>query len=100
MTFVEIGSRRIGLGYSSYIIAEISANHRQQFDEAVELVEAAKKAGADAVKLQTYTPDILTIKCNSPEFRISGAHSGMGRLFMTFMLKPICPGSGSQNSKK
>lgn len=55
--YIKIKSREIGLGYPAYIIAEISANHRQQFDEAVKLVEAAREAGADAVKLQTYTPD-------------------------------------------
>jgi N-acetylneuraminate synthase len=49
-------------------VAEISANHRQDFDEAVKLIHAAKKAGADAVKLQTYTPDTLTIDCQSEYF--------------------------------
>jgi len=72
VTPIEIGNRCIGSGCPSYIIAEISASHRQQFDEAIRLIEAAKEAGADAVKLQTYTPDTLTIKCNAPEFRISG----------------------------
>jgi len=72
VTPFEIGTRRIGPGCPHYIIAEISANHRQQFNEAIKLVEAAKKAGADAVKLQTYTPDTLTIKCNAPEFHITG----------------------------
>ncbi|MGB8707613.1 MAG: pseudaminic acid synthase [Dehalococcoidia bacterium] len=71
-TFINIADRFVGTEYPVYIVAEISANHRQQFDEAVKLIEAAKKAGADAVKLQTYTPDTLTIKCNAPEFRISG----------------------------
>lgn len=72
MTLIEIGDQRVGHGYPTYIVAEISANHRQQFDEAVKLVEAAKEAGADAVKLQTYTPDTLTIQCDAPEFRIGG----------------------------
>jgi pseudaminic acid synthase len=72
VTLIEIGNRRVGPGCPSYIIAEISANHRQQFDEAVKLIEAAKKAGADTVKLQTYTPDTLTIKCNAPEFQVGG----------------------------
>lgn len=69
---IEIRGRSIGYGKPVYIIAEISANHRQRFDEAAKLVEAAKKAGADAVKLQTYTPETMTIKCDSPEFRIKG----------------------------
>ena len=71
-SFINIVDRLIGTGYPVYIIAEISANHRQQFDEAVKLVEAAKEAGADAAKLQTYTPDTLTIQCDRPEFRIGG----------------------------
>lgn len=53
-----------------YIVAELSANHRQEFDRAVELVKAAKAAGADAVKLQTYTPDTMTICCDNRHFQI------------------------------
>jgi len=71
-SYIEINGRKIGSGYPAYIIAELSANHRQQFDEAVKLIEAAKKAGADAVKLQTYTPDTLTLQCNARYFQISG----------------------------
>ena len=69
---IEIGGRRIGPGYPSYIIAEMSANHGQSFDHAVKIVEAVKEAGADAVKLQTYTPDTLTIDCDNQYFRIDG----------------------------
>ena len=69
---IEIGGRRIGPGYPSYIIAEMSANHGQSFDDAVKIVEAVKEAGADAVKLQTYTPDTLTIDCDNQYFRIDG----------------------------
>jgi pseudaminic acid synthase len=70
--FIKINKTRIGRDYPVYIIAEISANHHQQYAEAGKLVEAAKEAGADAVKLQTYTPDTMTIPSNAPEFRISG----------------------------
>jgi len=59
---ISLNGRRIGPGQPMYVIAEMSANHHQDFDEAVLLVEAAKAAGADAVKLQTYTPDTLTIE--------------------------------------
>lgn len=69
---IEINSRKIGHGFPVYIIAELSANHCQQFEEAVKLIKAAKEAGADAVKLQTYTPDTMTIQCDSAEFQISG----------------------------
>lgn len=70
MTCINIGSRSIGPGCNVYIVAEMSANHNQKLDQAVELVKAAKKSGADAVKLQTYTPDTITIKSDRPEFRI------------------------------
>lgn len=70
--FISIDERLIGKRHPVYIVAELSANHRQQFDEAVRLVEKAKEAGADAVKLQTYTPDTLTIKSKRPEFQIGG----------------------------
>ncbi len=72
MCHIEINGRRIQSGYSAYIIAELSANHHQDFDEAVRLLHAAKQAGADAVKLQTYTPDTITIASNQPHFRIGG----------------------------
>jgi len=72
MSFIEINGRRIGPDCPVYIIAEVSANHGQNFDQAVDLVKAAKVCGADAVKLQTYTPDTLTIDCDSECFRIQG----------------------------
>lgn len=69
---IEIQGRKIGPGYPVYIVAELSANHGQDFRRAVELVEAAKSCGADAIKLQTYTPDTLTIDCHNEYFRIRG----------------------------
>jgi pseudaminic acid synthase len=70
--YIEINGRKIGPGFPVYIVAELSANHHQQFEEAVKLVHAAKESGADAVKLQTFTPDTITISSERPEFRISG----------------------------
>ena len=70
--YIEINGRRIGPGYPTYIVAEVSANHHQRIEKAVELLGLAKEAGADAVKLQTYTPDTMTIDCDRPDFRISG----------------------------
>ena len=69
---VEINGRYIGPGYLTYIVAEMSANHNQDFDQAVKIVEAAREAGADAIKLQTYTPDTLTIDCDNEYFQIRG----------------------------
>ncbi len=65
----SIAGRPIGAGQPVYIIAELSANHRQHEDVAVQLVHAAHEAGADAVKLQTYTPDTITIASNATSFR-------------------------------
>lgn len=76
---IEIRGRRIGPGAPTYIVAEISANHRQQYAEALKLVHAAKEAGADAVKLQTYTPDTLTIRSDREYFRVGGGTLWDGR---------------------
>jgi N-acetylneuraminate synthase len=67
---ITINGRYVGPGYPVYIVAELSANHNQDFDQAVRLIHAAKEAGADAIKLQTYTPDTLTIDCDKGCFRI------------------------------
>jgi pseudaminic acid synthase len=69
---IRIANRTIGAGQSVYIIAEVSANHHQDFEQAVKIIHAAKDAGANAVKLQTYTADTMTIDCDRPEFRING----------------------------
>jgi N-acetylneuraminate synthase len=70
--YVEINSRRIGPGYPTYVVAEMSANHNQDFNQAVKIIEAAKEVGADAIKLQTYTPDTMTIDCDNEHFQIKG----------------------------
>jgi pseudaminic acid synthase len=76
---IIIGKRSIGTGEPVYVIAEISANHHQNFDEAVRIIHAAKAAGADAVKLQTYTPDSMTIASDRKEFRVAGGTIWDGR---------------------
>ncbi|MBN2382471.1 pseudaminic acid synthase [bacterium] len=69
---IEINNRSISPGKPVYIIAEMSANHNQDFEQAVKIIEAAQESGADAIKLQTYTPDTLTIDCDNKCFRITG----------------------------
>ncbi|MFC1743999.1 pseudaminic acid synthase [Candidatus Riflebacteria bacterium] len=69
---VIINNRKIGPDFPVYIIAELSANHNQNYEKAVALVQAAKKAGADAIKLQTYTADTITINCDNEFFKIKG----------------------------
>ena len=76
---MKIDKRNIGPGQPTYIIAEMSANHGQNFDQAVEIVRAAKDAGADAIKLQTYTADTLTINCSNEYFKIGKGTIWEGR---------------------
>ena len=66
----SIGNKKIGKNFPVFIIAELSANHLQKFDNAVKIIKAAKEAGADAIKLQTYTPDTITIDCDNEYFQI------------------------------
>jgi len=68
--FIEIAGRRIGAGYPTYLVAEMSANHHGDLNRATRILHAAKAAGADAVKLQTYTADTMTIACDDRRFRI------------------------------
>lgn len=75
----SIGDHKIGPGEPAYIIAELSANHQQEFDRAVEIVKAAHAAGANAIKLQTYTPDTLTLDCDNDYFRIREGTIWAGR---------------------
>jgi len=67
-----INGRSIGPAYPPYIIAELSANHNGDINRAFKIMEEAKKAGADAIKLQTYTHETITMDCNSVEFQIHG----------------------------
>ncbi|HNW46098.1 MAG TPA: pseudaminic acid synthase [Thermotogota bacterium] len=66
----RIGERLIGDHAPVFIVAEMSANHQQDFDVAVKIIKAAKKTGADAIKMQTYTPDSLTIDCDNEYFSL------------------------------
>ena len=67
---IRIGKHTIGLGHPPFVIAEMSGNHNQSLERALEIVDAAAACGAHALKLQTYTPDTMTIDLNEGEFRI------------------------------
>ncbi len=78
---IRIGDRWIGRDHPVYVVAEVSANHNQSYEKAVALVEAARDAGADAVKLQTYTADTMTLDSSRPEFVIDGTLWSGRRLY-------------------
>ena len=67
----KIGNKMVGENAPAFIVAELSANHNQDYHRAVEILHAAREAGADAVKLQTYTADTITIDCDDECFQIN-----------------------------
>lgn len=79
MTSLSIGNHTIGLNSPTYVIGELSANHNASLSHALETIHAMAEAGADAVKLQTYTADTLTIRSNRPEFVVAKGSLWTGR---------------------
>ncbi|EIU1436784.1 TPA: pseudaminic acid synthase [Pseudomonas aeruginosa] len=78
---ISIAGRAIGPDYPPYIIAEMSANHNGSLETAFRIIEAAKSCGADALKIQTYRPDTITLNSDLPDFRISGGLWGGKTLY-------------------
>ncbi len=72
MTQITIAGRAIGPGHPPYVIAELSANHNGDLAQALRIIDAAVEAGADAVKIQTYRPDTITLDAHGPDFQITG----------------------------
>ncbi|XQW85881.1 pseudaminic acid synthase [Thalassotalea piscium] len=70
--YIEIDGKRIGKDYKPYIIAELSANHNGDINNALKTIEEAAKCGADAIKIQSYTPDTMTIDCDNDDFQVKG----------------------------
>ena len=97
---IEIGRRRIGAGEPVYCIAEVSANHNQDFETAVRIVQAAKDSGADAVKLQTYTPDTITIQSNRECFQVGGGTLWDGRSLYDLYKEAYTPWEWQPKLKK
>jgi N-acetylneuraminate synthase len=69
---IEIAGRRIGAAHEPFVICELSGNHNGSLDRALEMIDAAAATGCDAVKIQTYTADTITLDVDRPEFRIEG----------------------------
>lgn len=100
MNDFKIGERRLGSGCPTYIIAELSANHGQDFDLAVRTVHAMKDAGADAVKVQTYTADSMTLKSSLPPFVIGGGTIWDGKLLHALYEEAAMPWEWQPELKK
>ena len=79
-----LGERPVGEGHPPFIIAELSANHLGDFDRACAIARAAAASGAAALKLQTYTPDSITIDCDRPEFRVTGGPRAGATLYQVY----------------
>ncbi|MBL8919445.1 MAG: pseudaminic acid synthase [Myxococcaceae bacterium] len=87
----NIGSKRVADDAPVYFVAELSANHGQSLDKALQTVEAAAKAGADAIKLQTYTPDTLTLKSDAPPFVVKTKNVWAGRTLHDLYAEAMTP---------
>jgi len=88
---MQIAGRRVGNSLPVYVIAEVSANHNRDYDQVVRILRAAKDAGADAVKLQTYTPDTITMASEREEFRVSGGTLRDGRTLHDLYAEAFMP---------
>lgn len=88
---IKIGTRCVGPEHPCYIIAELSANHGQNYDQAVKIIHAMKESGADAVKIQTYTADTMTIDCDAEPFVVRGGTLWDGRTLHDLYMEAFTP---------
>src|SRR5882757_8249621 len=87
----EIGGVQIGHGHPVFIIAELSANHGGKLDIALKTIETAAKLGANAIKIQTYTPDTLTLKSNAEHFVVKTKNEWAGRTLHDLYAEAMTP---------
>lgn len=99
-TIIKIANSLIGEAHPIFIVAELSGNHCQKFEIAVKTIKAAKTAGADAIKLQTYTPDTLTIDCSNDYFKISNGNLWDGETLYSLYKKAYTPWDWQPKLKK
>ena len=98
--FIKIYDRLVGDNTPVFIIAELSANHLQKFDNAIKLIKSAKEAGADAIKLQTYTPDTITVDCDNEYFQIKHGTLWDGQTLYGLYKKAYTPWEWQPKLKK
>ena len=89
--YFKIGPKKVGETNPVFVIAELSANHLGDFDLAVETIHAMKESGADAVKMQTYTPDTMTLNCDNDYFKIKQNTLWDGSTFYELYNKAYLP---------
>ena len=97
---LKIGNKVLGEDYPVFIVAELSANHKQSFDIAVKTIESAKEVGADAIKLQTYTPDTITLDCENEYFKINHGTPWDGNTLYRLYEKAYTPWEWQPKLKK
>ena len=95
---IKIDKSKVGDKYKPFIVAEMSGNHNQSINNALKIIDEASKCGVDAVKIQTYTADTLTINSKKSDFQISDKKVyGKINLYMNCIKRHIPHGSGTKN---
>ena len=96
---IQLGAKEVGRGRPAYIIAELSGNHNGSLERALETVRAAANSGADAIKLQTYTADTMTLKSSDPSFIVPGDGPWGGRTLYDLYEEAHTPWEGLEKFK-